>query len=71
MLPGQRHENKTLKAKHYHSQPVVYQTRNRAKKMQQRDRNNSSFKQVQTGKILVALNKVLYVTLHGLLYHLH
>ena len=54
MLLRHRHENRTINAKHYDSEPVVCQTKNLAREIPQRDRENT-FNQVQTAKILVPL----------------
>ena len=47
-----------LNAKYYDSEPVVYQSENTARDMQQWDREKTRFKQIQATKTLLTLTKV-------------
>lgn len=67
MLSHHRHENKVRTAKNYDSEPVFYQTKSTAREMQQWNREKSSFKQVQTAKMLT-LNNVIDVNVEWVFY---
>ena len=49
------HENKTINAKDNDSELMVYQTKNTARQVQQRDGEKTRLNQVQTTKLMVKL----------------
>ena len=68
MLVHHRRENKIFNTKYYDSESVVYQTKNAERGVQERDRDETSFKHLQTTKMLMTLNNVMDANLPWIFY---